>query len=62
MPWTPTPQSPPSLTEEQDYNVTRPLSLNTPSNFAMTPHTPFPSLFAPLPCLKNGHSSPDSSI
>ena len=62
MPWTPSPQSPPSLTEEQDHNVTRPLSLNTPSNFAMTPHTPFPSLFAPLPCLSNGHSSSDSSI
>ena len=62
MPWTPSPQSPPSLTEEQDYNVTRPLSLNTPCNSAMTPHTSFPSLFAPLPCLSNGHSSPDSSI
>ena len=62
MPWTPSPQSPPSLTEEQDYNVTRPLSLNTPCNSAMTPHTPFPSLFAPLPCLSNGHSSPDTSI
>ena len=62
MPWTPSPQSPPSLTEEQDHNVTRPFSLNTPSNFAMTPHTPFPSLFAPLPCLSNGHYSPDSSI
>ena len=62
MSWTPSPQSPPFLTEEQDYNVTRPLSLNTPSNFAMTPHTPFPSSFAPLPCLRNGHSSPDSSI
>ena len=62
MPWTPSPQSPQSLTEEQDYKVTRPLSLNTPCNIAMTPHTPFPSLFAPLPCLSNGHSSPDSSI
>ena len=29
MPWTPSPQSPPFLTEEQDYNVTRPLSLST---------------------------------
>ena len=66
MPWTPLPQSQPSLTDEQACNGTRPLSLNTPSmgvtsNVPMPPHTPLPSIVAPLPCLSNDHSSPGPS-
>ena len=66
MPWTPSPQSQPSLTDEQACNVIRPLSLYTPSmevtsNVPMPPHTPLPSMVLPLPRLSNGHSSPGPS-
>ncbi|KAL5494300.1 hypothetical protein EMCRGX_G015601 [Ephydatia muelleri] len=59
MPWTPSPQSQPSLTDEQACNVIRPLSLYTlsmevTSNVLMPPHTPFPSMVPPLPRLSNG--------
>ena len=66
MPWTPSPQSQPSLTNEQACNVIRPLSFYTPSmevtsNVPMSPHSPFPSMVLPLPRLSNGHSSPGPS-